>query len=236
MTIRSIIIDDEPLAHKVIQSYVAKLDFIEVVASFKSAVEALPYLNQQSVDLMFLDINMPVLQGLDFLRTLSHPPQVIVTTAYQEYALEGHELQVLDYLLKPFAFDRFLKAVSRALPSPQPTERATPATTSALAPGRIFVKSDKKTHQLKVADILFLEGAGSYVKIHLPDRMLMVLERLAHFEQTLPEDQFMRVHRSFIVGLHHVQTLEGNQLFLPGHTLPIGQLYAAQVRAHFSGE
>ncbi|HAA10603.1 MAG TPA: DNA-binding response regulator [Cytophagales bacterium] len=233
---RSIIIDDEPLAHKVIQSYVAKLDFIEVVASFKSAVEALPYLNQQSVDLMFLDINMPVLQGLDFLRTLSHPPQVIVTTAYQEYALEGHELQVLDYLLKPFAFDRFLKAVSRALPSPQPTERATPATTSALAPGRIFVKSDKKTHQLKVADILFLEGAGSYVKIHLPDRMLMVLERLAHFEQTLPEDQFMRVHRSFIVGLHHVQTLEGNQLFLPGHTLPIGQLYAAQVRAHFSGE
>ncbi|MEL6535639.1 MAG: LytTR family DNA-binding domain-containing protein [Bacteroidota bacterium] len=234
--IRSIIIDDEPLAHKVIQNYVAKLDFVEVVASFQSAVEALPYLNQQAVDLIFLDINMPVLKGLDFLRTLTQRPQVIVTTAYQEYALEGHELQVLDYLLKPFAFDRFLKAVSRALPPATPPESPAAPLPAAAAPDRIFVKSDKKTHQLKVQDILYLEGAGSYVKIHLPDRILMVLERLSHFEKTLPPGQFLRVHRSYLVGLQHVETLEGNQLYLPGHTLPVGQLYAAQVRAHFSGE
>lgn len=228
--IRCIIIDDEPLAHKVILNYAAKLDFLTVIASFKSPLEALSLLSQERIDLMFLDINMPAMQGLDFLRSLAHPPKVIITTAYQEYALEGYELHVLDYLLKPFPLDRFVKAVSKAIPAPAAPHVPTIAPPTVLSE-RLYVKSEKKTHRVYLPELLYLEGAGSYVKIHLKDETLMVLDRLSNFDEKLPATHFLRVHRSFVVGLDHIKLQEGNRLILrSGQEVPIGQMYAAQVR------
>lgn len=231
--ITCISIDDEPLAHKIVKSYCDRLEFLDLVGSFKSAVDALAYLNQEAVDLIFLDIHMPVLKGLDFLRTLRNPPLVIITSAHQEYALEGYELDVVDYLLKPFPFDRFLKAVIKAqgLKKMQSPEKAS-VSSRPIGDGRerIFVKSEKKTHQLKLLDILYLESAGSYVKIHLDEGMVMVLDRLSHFEQRLPGDRFIRVHKSFIVSIPKIQIVEGNRIFMGGHEIPIGQVYKMNLR------
>lgn len=232
---KCIIVDDEPLAHKVIRRYCEKLEEIEVLESFKSALDANTYLKLKEVDLMFLDINMPVLKGLDFLRTLRNPPMVIITSAYQEYALEGYELQVIDYLLKPFDFGRFLAAVNKASAyhklvndSPKPTNSIQKASDS-----RIFIKSEKKIHQIQLSDILFLEGAGSYVKIHLLGEVIMTLERLTHFEKELPHPDFIRVHKSFIVATDKIKTIEGNRIFVKDTEIPIGQMYKQNVKKLF---
>lgn len=228
-----IIIDDEPLAHKVIKRYAGELEEIEIVQSFKSALDANTYLNKEHVDLMFLDINMPVLKGLDFLRTLRNPPMVIITSAYQEYALEGYELQVVDYLLKPFDFGRFLQAINKAsayqkllLESTKPSDTLT----SHEGKRSLFIKSDKKIHQVQLSDILYLEGAGSYVKIHVSGEVIMTLERLTHFEKELPSPDFIRVHKSFIVAAAQIKTIEGNRLFIGVQEIPIGQMYKGNVK------
>ena len=230
---KCIIIDDEPLAHKVIRNYVENLEFMEVVSSFKGAVEAIGYLNSHAVDLIFLDINMPVLKGLDFLRTMQHPPMVIITSAYQEYALESYELEVMDYLLKPFSFERFLKAVNKAQHQ-QKLVQATAQSKDAVpvsvpSDDRIFVKSEKKMHQIRLRDIQFLEGAGSYVKIHLShpskEEMIMTLDRLTNFEKSLPPEDFVRVHKSFVVATAHIETIEGNRIVIGNHVISIGQVY-----------
>lgn len=247
--ITCISIDDEPLAHKIIKAYCDRLDFLQVVEAFKGAVDALGYLAHNEVDLIFLDINMPVLKGLDFLRTLRNPPMVIITSAHHEYALEGYELDVIDYLLKPFGFERFLKAVNKAgelkkLKASQnhapmvadtsstPVAPTTPAISSHApsSTGRIFVKSDKKTHQINLSDILFLESAGSYVKIHLEDEMIMVLDRLGNFENTLPKADFVRVHKSYIVAIPKIKTIEGNRIYIAGTPIPVGQVYKVNLK------
>lgn len=232
---KCIIVDDEPLAHKVIRRYCEKLEEIEVLESFKSALDANSYLNLEQVDLMFLDINMPVLKGLDFLRTLRNPPMVIITSAYQEYALEGYELQVIDYLLKPFDFGRFLAAVNKASAyhklvnePPKPINTVQKGTET-----RIFIKSEKKVHQIHLSDILFLEGAGSYVKIHVREEVIMTLERLTHFEKELPHPDFIRVHKSFIVATDKIKTIEGNRIFVGNTEIPIGQMYKQNVKMLF---
>lgn len=226
--IRCISIDDEPLAHKVIRTYCDRLDFLDLVESFQGAVDALGYLTAEKVDLIFLDINMPVLKGLDFLRALHNPPMVIITSAHQEYALDGYELNVVDYLLKPFSFERFLKAVNKAshlqqLATPAPETRPPSPTPESAA--RIFVKSDKKTHQVHLADIRYLESAGSYVKIHLEKETLLVLDRLGNFESSLPGSDFVRVHKSFIISIPKIKTIEGNRIFIGDQAIPIGQVY-----------
>jgi DNA-binding LytR/AlgR family response regulator len=177
---------------------------------------------------------MPKLKGLDFLRTLQNPPLVIITTAYQEYAMEGYELNVIDYLLKPFSFERFFKAVQKAqdhknlvalsktATTNSPSVQTTTKTTST---ERIFVKGDKKIHQIQLDAIQYLESLGSYVKIHLEDETIMTLDRLANFEKTLPTDQFLRVHKSFIVAISKIQTIEGNRLKIGETTIPIGNVY-----------
>ena len=233
--IRSISIDDEPLAHKVVRNYCDRLDFIELEASFSSAIEALGYLTGQQVDLIFLDINMPVLKGLDFLRTLPAPPAVIITSAHQEYALDSFELDVADYLLKPFGFDRFLKAVNKVASQlkleadARQAPRPTPERLEREPPQSLFVKGEKKTHQIHLSNVRYLEGAGAYVKIYLEGKMVMTLERLGHFEESLP-DHFVRVHKSFIVALNKVETIEGNRLFTGGQEIPIGQVYKQNLK------
>jgi len=177
---------------------------------------------------------MPVLKGLDFLRSLHHPPMVIITSAYQEYALESYELNVIDYLLKPFDFNRFLKAFNKALHHQKMQEALqgsnTQQATQTVQDDRIFIKSDKKIHQLHLNQILFLESAGSYVKIYMEAEMFMILERLSHFENLLPSKQFMRVHKSFIVSINKIRTISGNRILIAEHEIPIGQTYKLNLK------
>ena len=230
-----ITIDDEPLAHKVIKSYCDNLSFLTILKECHSAFEAIDYLNENEIDLIFLDINMPKLKGLDFLRTLNNPPLVIVTTAYQEYAMEGYELNVIDYLLKPFSFERFLKAISKAQEQKKMLEVAqqketinrpsSPTTIAADNNDTIFVKGDRKIHQVPLKSILYLESLGSYVKIHLENETITTLDRLTNFENSLPKKQFLRIHRSYIVALKKIQTIEGNRLKIGETHIPIGSVY-----------
>ncbi len=233
---KCIIIDDEPLAHKVIISYCDKLETIQVLKSFHSALDALSWLNDNDVDLVFLDINMPVLKGLDFVRTLDRPPMIIITSAYQEYALESYELEVVDYLLKPFDFSRFVKAINKATKQKKLKEVANKTSTTpseAVSKDRIFVKSDKKMHQIQLDEILFLESAGSYVKIHLADQTIMVLDRLTNFETSLGADNFIRVHKSFIVAIDKIDLIEGNLIHIDQNKVPIGQTYKMNLNRLF---
>ncbi|WP_074406236.1 MULTISPECIES: LytR/AlgR family response regulator transcription factor [Aquimarina] len=229
-----ITIDDEPLAHKVIKNYCANLSFLNVVKECYSAFEAMNYLNDNQVDLIFLDINMPKLKGLDFLRTLSNPPLIIVTTAYQEYAIEGYELNILDYLLKPFSFERFLKAINKAQSQKKMIDSLQNGTENQVSSNpkntvnqndSIFIKGDKKVHQIQLNSILYLESLGSYVKIHLENETITSLDRLTNFENTLPKNQFLRIHRSYIIALKKIQTIEGNRLKITGIDIPIGNVY-----------
>ncbi len=230
-----IIIDDEPLAHKVIKKYCDSLTFLRIVDSFHSAIEAIGYLNENDIDLIFLDINMPKLKGLDFLRTLQHPPMVIITSAYQEYALESYELDVIDYLLKPFSFERFIKSTNKAqtqqklrTESQENTSYKTPPTNivrNDSTKESIFIKGDKKTHQVNFDDILFLESYGSYIKIHVNDEVIITLDRLKNYENLLPKSQFVRIHKSYIVPIKKIQTIEGNRIKVSGNELPIGTVY-----------
>ncbi|WP_271784228.1 LytR/AlgR family response regulator transcription factor [Aquimarina algiphila] len=229
-----ITIDDEPLAHKVIKNYCEDLSFLTIEKECYSAFEAMSYLNENQVDLIFLDINMPKLKGLDFLRTLSNPPLIIVTTAYQEYAIEGYELNIIDYLLKPFSFERFLKAIGKARDQKKLIEGAQKGNSNQLTSvtnavintdESIFIKGDKKIHQISLNSILYLESLGSYVKIHLGHETITSLDRLTNFENMLPKKQFLRIHRSYIVALKKIQTIEGNRIKIEGVHIPIGSVY-----------
>lgn len=238
---RCLIVDDEPLAHKVIRNYCEDLPYMEIVGSAHSAVEAMNFLNVQSVDLLFLDINMPRIQGLDFLKTLTNPPLVIVTTAYQEFALESYEQRVIDYLLKPFPLERFLKAVNRAndqkklidaqtKPTDEPRQPVVPVNSQ---PETLFVKGDKKVHQVRVSDILYLESYGSYVKMHLKEELIITLERLSNYESRLADQGFIRIHKSYLIPVNKIEVIEGNELSIAGQKLPIGAVYRHNVNELF---
>lgn len=236
---RCLVVDDEPLAHKIISNYCDNLSFLEIVKKCHSAFEAINYLNENEVDLIFLDINMPKLKGLDFLRTLKKPPLIIITTAYQEYAMEGYELSILDYLLKPFSFERFLKAVNKAVDqnkllqaSIKPTKNTQElinTSTDTIEQKSIFIKGDKKIHQVKLNTILYLESIGSYVKIHLENEMIITLDRLTNFENTLPKNLFLRIHRSYIIAINKINTIEGNRIKINEIEIPIGQTYKSNI-------
>ncbi|MFK7775619.1 MAG: LytR/AlgR family response regulator transcription factor [Saprospiraceae bacterium] len=229
MKLRCLIIDDEPLAHKVILEYTKDVSFLEIVGQCYLATEALSLLNNQEVDLLFLDINMPKLKGLDFLKTLQKKPIVIITSAYEEYALESFELSVCDYLLKPFRFERFLKSVNKALEfyqmktpkkmvdSPLPT----PPTEDS---SQIFIKSDKRYIQIDLGEIYYLESYGNYVKIWLENVCHLTPRTLSSFENELPSSDFYRIHKSFIVHRKFIDYLEGNILMMKNKkSLPVGK-------------
>ena len=232
---RCLIVDDEPLAHKIISNYCDNLSFLEIVKKCHSAFEAINYLNENEVDLIFLDINMPKLKGLDFLRTLSKPPLVIITTAYQEYAIEGYELNIMDYLLKPFSFERFLKAVNKAVDQKKLLEDAIKSSKKTLnnpntsidseEQKSLFIKGNKKIHHVQLNTILYLESVGSYVKIHLEKETITTLDRLTNFENSLPKNLFLRVHRSYIIAVNKINVIEGNRIKINGTEIPIGSVY-----------
>lgn len=219
--IRCLIVDDEPLARRVIENYITRLPSLECVQQCANAIEAASYLHSHSVDVMFLDIKMPEMTGLDFLKTLAHPPQVILTTAYSEYALEGYEYSVTDYLLKPIAFERFLKAVNKI----QVSVKHESSTTESSDDGFILLKEDKVEHQVPLIQIHYIEGCGNFVRVFIDDREIIVAETMTHMQSRLPEDRFIRVHKSYIISLARIEQIEGNMIRMSGKTIPIGRTY-----------
>lgn len=231
--IKYLIIDDEHVAHDIIKGYCDMMPNLALQKNCYNALEALAYLSDHKVDLIFLDINMPKLKGFDFLKSLTSPPKVIVTTAYQEFALEGFELNVVDYLLKPFSFERFIKAVNKAIDSSSPivTPLTTTTTGSESLKKTIFIRSDKKHTQVVIEDIQYIEAAGNYTKVVTEKETITTREKISTLLKILVSDDFIQVHKSFAVAAHHINSIEGNRIFIAEHTVPIGKLYKRQVNA-----
>ncbi|MDC6390823.1 response regulator transcription factor [Maribacter sp. PR1] len=226
--IKYIIVDDETASHDNIKDYASNLTYLSFQKSCYNAFEALEYLNKHSIDLIFLDINMPKLSGLEFLKTLSNPPKIIITTAYEEFALEGYELNIDDYLLKPFNFSRFVKSVSKV--SDALANKSISIQNSETNEGaKIFIKEDKKYYQIKLKDILFIEAYGNYVKINMVDRIIVSHQTLTSFTHNLPESQFIRVHKSFIISIDKIELIEGNRIHIKDHKIPIGKMYKLNI-------
>ena len=221
--IHYLIVDDEPIAHRIIEKYCENLPHLEKKGNCYNAFEAMEFINKNTVDLLFLDINMPKLSGFDFLKTLPNPPKIIVTTAYKEFALEGYELNIDDYLLKPFNFSRFVKSVSKVYDSLSVKSKPI-QNTETVEDTKIFIKEDKKYHQIKLKDILFIEAYGNYVKINMVDKMIVSHQSLTSFTHNLPENQFIRVHKSFIISIDKIELIEGNRILIQDHKIPIGKM------------
>lgn len=226
MKIKCLLVDDEPIALDILAGYVRRIDTLELVGQCGSAVEAFSTLQTKPVDLLFLDIQMPQLSGLDLLRILPRKPKVIILSAYREYALEGYELDVLDYLIKPVPFERFMKAVGKVL-----TNRpfVTPPLTVAEDEPFLFVKADRKLVRVNLSDIISLESLRDHVKIITLQGSVLTRQTIGYYEELLPADQFLRIHRSFIVAIAKIRAITDSQIEVPGQTLPIGRYYKQAV-------
>lgn len=226
------IIDDEPIAHRIIEGYCKNLPYLQKTGNCYDAFEAMQLLNNKAVDLIFLDINMPKLSGFDLLKTMQQIPKVIVTSAYEEFALEGYELNISDYLLKPFSFARFLKAINKVMDYQKSTLIPSPEEKQ----GSFFLKADKKIHQIHADDILFIEANGNYTKVFLAEEMIMCHEKISSLEKILPTHNFIRVHKSFIVAAKKIKMIEGNRIVIREHYVPIGQTYKHNLKQLFNRE
>lgn len=229
--IKYLIIDDEHIAHGIIKRYCDMMPNMQLMKNCYDALEAIEYLNSHTVDLIFLDLNMPKLKGFDFLKTLSAPPKIIVTTAYQEYALEGYELNIVDYLLKPFSFERFLKAVNKATITDSTPTVSTAIVKTEMSSSTVFLRSNKKHTQVTIDTILFLESAGNYVKVVTADSTITVRDKITDVLANLPSNEFIQVHKSFAVAKNHIDTIEGNRIIIQGTIVPIGQMYKSNVNS-----
>ena len=216
MNIKCIITDDEPVARQGLQSYVEKVNFLTLTGVCEDAIQLNTLLKTEQPDLLFLDIEMPYLSGLDLLATLTNPPKVIITSAYEQYALKGYELDVTDYLLKPISFERFLKAVNNVhdlLQKEVPVE----------VKDFFFVKSDKQMKKVFFKDILFVEGLENYISIYTLKEKILVHSTMKNIINSLPEESFIQTHRSYIVNVNHVNLVEGNVLNVAGHEIPVAR-------------
>ena len=221
--LQCIIADDEPIARQILENYIDVIPNLEIVASCKNAFEVMDVLQKQAVDILFLDINMPKLSGLSLLKTMKEKPNVIITTAYPEYAIEGFELSVTDYLLKPFSLERFLQAVNKVNQNSIIQKEAT-ITSKEEYSKSIFVKSDKKIIKLNFDEINYVEGYGNYIKI-FTDKMILTPQTLSDFLEKLP-NQFLRTHKSFIINFNQLKLIDGNQVVLVNdNKLPVGKSY-----------
>ncbi len=218
MNLKCLIVDDEPIAQNIVKGFIADTPDLEVFAICDNAMEALKILREHhQVDILFLDIEMPKIMGLSFLKTLSHPPQTIITTAYREFAVEGFELDVVDYLLKPFSFERFLKAVNK-INNPKKTEHTLPNTYA-------YFKVDRKNVRVDFDEIIFIEGLSNYVKIHVKNKHHVVYHKLIDLEQLLPSDQFVRIHKSYIIAMNKIKAYGNDYVEINDTQLSIGNTY-----------
>lgn len=213
----SIIIEDEPLALEKTESFVHKVPFLSLTGTFDNALAGLDFLNNNKVDLLFLDINMDELSGIELLESSSIDSQVIITTAYQEYALKGYELRITDYLLKPFTFSRFLQAVNKA--------RENLSLRTDKKPDFIFVKTENRLEKVMIGDILYIEGMRDYQRIHTIHKKIMTLQGFSELEQLLPADQVCRVHKSFMVAISKIEAIERGKIKLANQFIPVSETY-----------
>lgn len=223
-----IVIDDEPLAIRLLSDYIEKTNGLALLKAFSNPIEALQYAGENRPDLIFLDIQMPELTGIQFMKIANGKYPIILTTAYDNYALDSYEFDVIDYLLKPISLDRFMIAANKAkerLQAPATTAPSISSPAPSAGPGYIFVKSDYKTLKISLAEILYLEGLGDYVCIHLPGKKILTLEKMKHLATTLPDSNFIRVHKSYLVAIDKIDFIERNRIVINEQRLPIGATY-----------
>ena len=229
--ITCIAIDDEPKALEVIERYCSKTSLVDLKATFREPLKAIEFLNREKVDLIFLDINMPELSGMSLVQTLSPRPMIIFTTAYSHYAVESYDLNALDYLLKPITFERFLAAINTAAgtsPSKSGASNEDEPT--------VFIKSGPQTYQVKINDIMYLQKDGNYITVYLKDKKILIRENMTDIFEIVPEEGFVRVHKSFVVAIKHITMIEVHQLIINGEKIPIGSTYRENLKTRLGLE
>jgi len=231
MPLNCVTIDDEPLARECIANYVREIDFLELVGTGSNPVELRQLLDEQVVDLIFLDIQMPIMTGIDFLKMTQNPPMVIITTAFPSYALEGFQLDVMDYLLKPITFNRFFKAITKAKAYSQLQAASSGAETPKIdkTASYFFIKCENKYEKIYFNDILYVQAMQNYVIIHTTKGKYITLLYLKNVEQYLEGQAFIRVHKSYIVAIPHIEAIENNELLIQMHRIPISRNYRERV-------
>lgn len=227
MKLNCLIIDDEPIARRGLEEHVHEIEFLHCVASCENALKASTYLNEKKIDLIYLDIHMPKVTGIDFLKSLKNPPLTILTTAYSSYALEGYTLDVIDYLVKPITFERFLKASQKAMEFFQLKSNA--ASFGSRSTGYFFVRCDRKFEKVFFHEVLYVEGLQNYAVIHLPNRKLITYITLTSLENQLPKDEFLKVHKSFLISIPHVTAIEGDEIIIGDARIPVSRTLREQV-------
>ncbi|SMO51070.1 LytR/AlgR family response regulator transcription factor [Gracilimonas mengyeensis] len=248
-SLKCAIVDDEYLAREYIKDYIHKLSFVELKGDFNSPLKVMDLLKKGEVDLLFLDIEMPDLSGLDFLKTLDQQPYIVITTAYSDYALEGYELNISDYLLKPFSFSRFLKAVNKVSEAVEKDRKLSSHTARRAAsndadspresaPPDIYddyliVRADRKYYKINYEDLIYIEGQKAYVTFHTENKKITALFSLKELEEQLPSDRFVRIHKSYIISVRKLSSLEGNMVEIADQYLPIGRTYRYKIEELF---
>lgn len=238
-TIRCLIIDDEPPAREIIRRYVQEIPTLQLMGECANAIQALTVLQQHPIDLLFLDIRMPQLNGTDFIKTLKNPPRVIFTTAFSEYALEGYELDVVDYLMKPIRFDRFLKAVNKAFPLNGATAPLKPQVVAAVVEEKknesfVYFRADRKMVKVMLDDILYIESMKDYIRVNTVQGIIITKQSISSVEAMLPEKLFIRTHRSFIVSINKIKSFTNELVEVDKTDIPIGKLFRNGVMKVFS--
>ena len=228
-TIQCIIVDDEPIAREILENHLLKIDAVTVVATCKNAIEAFNVLNSNGIDLLFLDINMPEISGLSFAKTINKNIKIIFTTAYREYAVDGFDLQAVDYLLKPISFERLLQAVHKYLDESSPVLTESTSEIIQEKSNFIFVRSDRKMIKINFSDIHYIESYSDYIKIHIVSKTIITRETITSIEAKLPKNDFIRIHRSFIVSLDKIDSFTNEFVEVEKKALPISRSYKKKV-------
>ncbi len=226
--LKCIIIDDEPLAQNVIENYLSNFSFIELLGKFNNPIAAFEVIKKEKIDLIFLDIAMPYISGIDFIKTLQHPPKIIITTAYKEYALEGYDLNVIDYLLKPISIERFIKAMNKVVPTEIHSLNVDPKEEPGNSQSFIYVKANGKNVKVLLDSILFVESMKDYIKIYTDSAVIITQISISSIEKRLP-NSFLRVHRSFIISLKRIEAFTNDVVEIKKHQVPIGRYYKDQL-------
>ena len=233
---RCIIIDDEPIAIRVIRKHLSVFTDFEVIAECSNALEAMPILQKENIDLLFCDIQMPQITGVDFIRSLSYPPKVIFTTAYRDYAIDAFEMNVVDYLLKPISFERFTKAINHFLElQTTPTNPTDWDEKNSSTRDFIFLKADKKHYKINLAEILYFESLGDYVIALTNNQKIVTKERISHLTNLLPSKKFIQIHRGYIVSIDKIESIGAGFVEIDGKKLPVGRNYKPDLQKLLSG-
>ncbi|PWB23510.1 LytR/AlgR family response regulator transcription factor [Flavobacterium sp. HTF] len=228
MKIKCVLIDDEPLAIKVLQNYFTNFTDFEVVATFNNSLEALDFINSNPVDAVFLDINMPMMTGFELISLIENKTKVIITTAFREFAAESYDLDVLDYLVKPIPLPRFIKCINKITTEFNLKNNIKVETSKG--DSHIFIKVDKKMMKINIEEILFVEGMKEYIKVVTPDKTYITHKSLTSLSEELPSDRFLRIHKSYTIALNKVKSIEGNRIQIQSYTIPIGRNYSKEVK------